>query len=294
MYSTYTYFYEHIVSICEVPGKLKENRGKFMKINRLNKIEEILEDSDSISINKLCEIFDVSKNTIRRDIAELEKHGIITKVYGGIMLKHSTESPEPFATREIKNPSLKKQIARLAAELVCDGDVIYIDSGTTTMHMIPYLAEKKNLTIVTASVHVINLAAAYSQLNIIATGGSLYLPSNAFVGPSVVKCLNNYNISKTFLASTGISLENGVTNASPLECEIKRYLAQKNNMKVLLIDSSKIDVSSLMTYCEISDLNYLIVDKEPPAEYLTYLSQHNVKLLTNQTNFSQEENFYKL
>ena len=65
-------------------------------------------------------------------------------------------------------------------------------------------------------------------------------------------------------------------------------------MKVLLIDSSKIDVSSLMTYCEISDLNYLIIDKEPPVEYLTYLNQHNVKLLTNQTNFSQEENFYKL
>ena len=174
-----------------------------MKATRLNDIENLLEEQNTLSINHLCEIFNVSKNTIRRDIAELEKRGTIKKVYGGIM-RNQTNIPEPFAAREIKNKTKKKQLAKLAANLVDDNDIIYIDSGTTTMHMIPYLAEKKNLTILTANVYVINEAFHYPQMNIIATGGTLYRPSNAFVGASVLQFLEGFNISKCFLAATGI------------------------------------------------------------------------------------------
>lgn len=250
-----------------------------MKINRLNKIEDILEESKNISINSLCETLEVSKNTIRRDIAELEKRGLIKKVYGGIMLNRN-ESPEPFAAREIKNQAQKKRIAKLASTLVNDGDVIYIDSGTTTMHMIPYLAEKINLTIITASVHVINAAFPYNNLNVISTGGSLYRPSNAFVGASVLSCLKNYNISKTFLASTGFSIEIGATNASPLECEIKQYLTEKSNLKALLVDSSKIGIASLMTFCQLVDLDYFVMEQNPPEEYLAYFAKHSIGLIT--------------
>ena len=253
-----------------------------MKINRINKIQEMLEKETSLSINDLCEDFGVSKNTIRRDIAELEKRGIIDKVYGGITRKQSTLSaPEPFAAREMKNAIQKQQVARIASTLVNDGDVIYIDSGTTTMHMIPFLADRKHLTIVTASVYVINAATAYPNFNVIATGGQLYLPSKAFVGSSVSRCLQNYNLSKIFLASTGISLENGATNASPLESEIKHNLVHKAGKKFLLVDTSKLDVVSLMTYCQLSELDTVIMDKLPPEKYTDYFATHKVQLLTD-------------
>lgn len=83
-----------------------------MKATRLNDIENLLEEQNTLSINHLCEIFNVSKNTIRRDIAELEKRGTIKKVYGGIM-RNQTNIPEPFAAREIKNKTKKKQLAKL-------------------------------------------------------------------------------------------------------------------------------------------------------------------------------------
>lgn len=250
-----------------------------MKINRINKIEAMLEKSETLSINQLCESFQVSKNTIRRDIAELEKRGYIQKVYGGIM-RSQRDTPEPFASREIKNQAKKKQIAQIASRLVSDNDVIYIDSGTTTMHMIPFLANRKNLTIITTSVHVVNAAFPYPQLNVIATGGSLHRPSNAFVGSSVIRCLSNYNISKTFLASTGFSIEVGATNASPLECEIKRFLADKSNTKILLVDSSKVGKTSLMTFCQLGELNIFVMDQEPPKEYLDYFNAHGIELMT--------------
>ena len=251
-----------------------------MKINRIEQIHELLKKQHSISINDLCDTFGVSKNTIRRDVAELENTGIIRKVYGGIVLKEEESgTPEPFAYREGRNVKAKKQVAQLAAEQVQDGDVIYIDSGTTTMHMIPYLSKRRYLTIVTASVHVINAADGFTGLNIIATGGTLYMPSKAFVGPSVLSALQSYNLSKVFLASTGISIPHGATNASPLECEIKRSLAQKNAETYLLVDSTKFGKASLMTYCQLSDLDSLITEKEPDKEYTDYFEKHNVRLI---------------
>ncbi|MDQ0204147.1 DeoR/GlpR family DNA-binding transcription regulator [Pectinatus haikarae] len=249
-----------------------------MKIDRINRIKEMLQESNTISIDKLCSAFEVSKNTIRRDITELEKQDVIKKIYGGIMLKQNRGEPEPFASREVKNSAEKKIVAKLAAGFVKDNDVIFIDSGTTTMHLIPYLANIKNLTILTTSLYIINAAANYSQFNIICTGGTFYYPSKAFIGSSVLKCLDNYNISKVFLASAGVSLENGVTNTSSLECETKKFLMSKNTPKILLIDSSKLDTASLMTFAQLKDFDDVVIDNKPPQKYITYFADNNVNL----------------
>ena len=251
-----------------------------MKVERIHQIYELLKERKRISLDELCEIFVVSKNTIRRDIAELEEEGLIRKVYGGIVLKEAEiKSLESFSAREIRNIAEKQKIAATAAALVNDGEVIYIDSGTTTMHMLPHLAEKNFLTIVTASVYVLDLATQFSNLNVIATGGNLQAPIKAFVGASVVDCIKNYNFSKIFLASTGISIEHGATNASPLECEVKKELVQKSCPKYLLVDNTKFDVSSLMTYSELKNIDYVITDKTPSEKYLRHLEENAVNLI---------------
>ena len=251
-----------------------------MKVERIHQVHELLKERKRISLDELCEIFEVSKNTIRRDVAELEEAGFIKKVYGGKVLKEADiTSLESFSTREIRNIAEKQKIAETAAELVNDGEVIYIDSGTTTMHMIPHFAEKQFLTIVTASIYVLELATRYNNLNVIATGGNLQAPIKAFVGANVLECIRNYNFSKIFLASTGVSISHGATNASPLECEIKKELVKKSCAKYLLVDSSKFDVASLMTYSELSDIDYIITEKLPPEKYLDYFAKKNVNLL---------------
>ncbi len=252
-----------------------------MKINRLRKIQELLEEKKSISINDLCAFFEVSKNTIRRDIAELEKSGIISKVYGGIVLQEKEAPKEPQeALVTVDSDKLhKKKIAQMAASLVEDDDVIYIDSGTTTMHLMPYLENKHNITIVTASIHVIDIAAASAKFNIIATGGTIYAPTRAFVGPSVINCLKDYNISKIFLASTGISIEKGATTASPLECDIKRALVDKSAKKILMVDSTKLDSASLITFCNLDEIDCIVVDEELPTKYQDYFAKNNIEVI---------------
>ena len=251
-----------------------------MKVERIHQVHELLKSRKRISLDELCEIFNVSKNTIRRDIAELEDDGIIQKVYGGIVLKEANiASLEPFSTREIRHKKEKQRIAETAAEQVNDDEVIYIDSGTTTMHMIPHLARKKNLTIVTASVYVLELATQFNNFTVIATGGTLQNPIKAFVGASVLQCIQSYNFSKIFLAGTGISVEHGVTNASPLECEIKQCLVKKPCPKYLLVDNSKFDVSSLMTYSDFKSLDFIITDAQPPEGYLREFNADNVEII---------------
>lgn len=250
-----------------------------MKVTRLEKIEKMLENKMSISLNELCEVFEVSKNTIRRDVSELEKNGIVKKVYGGI-IRNENNVLESFSTRQIKNEERKKHISKLAADLVEDNDIIFIDSGTTTMHMVPFLANKKNLTIITANVYVINEAFNYPQLNVIATGGTLYRPINALIGTHVIDFLNDYNISKVFLAAAGFSLEHGASNNSPMERDIKKYLTQKCKTKILLVDSTKMDKASLITFSELCNMDYFITDKDLPTKYKHYFELNNIELIT--------------
>ena len=251
-----------------------------MKEERIHQIHELMKDRTRISLDELCDIFKVSKNTIRRDIAELEDQGVIRKVYGGIVLEESNiKSLEPFSAREIRHINEKQKIAAAAVENVREGDVIYVDSGTTTMHMIPYLAAKNFLTVVTASVYVLELAAKYSNLNVIATGGTLQAPIKAFVGPSVLSFIRTYNFTKVFLAATGVSLEHGATNASPLEWEIKQCLVQKPCPKYLLVDSSKFDVASLMTYSDLKDIDCIVTNETPPEKYGKFFGKNGVAVI---------------
>ncbi|GMA98432.1 DeoR/GlpR family DNA-binding transcription regulator [Pelosinus sp. IPA-1] len=258
-----------------------------MKINRLSEIQKYIREVENVSLDTLCDVFKVSKNTIRRDVTELQKKGLITKVYGGITINQKNpnelfESREPFESREGKNQAEKIAIAKLASELVEDGDVIFIDSGTTTKHMIPFLALKENITIITSNLHVILASIPYPKLNIISTGGVLYRETISLTGIGVISFLKDYNISKSFLASTGVSLAKGVTNISPLESEIKRYLVENSITTSLLVDHSKIDIASLMTYCRLEDLKFFITDKLPPKEYIDFFAANDITLLTPQ------------
>ncbi len=121
-----------------------------MKVSRLNSIEQYVISRETVSIDELCEVFGVSKNTIRRDLNELEQRGHITKVYGGVTATvPSGAVPTPI--RSGLNQIDKSLIGRLAAEEVADGDTIFIDSGTTTLCLLRFLVAKKRITIITHS-----------------------------------------------------------------------------------------------------------------------------------------------
>lgn len=253
-------------------------RGDVLKINRIKEIENYIIEKERATMEELCQQFGVSLNTIRRDINELERIGRIKKVYGGIILKDK-KTTEPFETRQIRNEEAKQVIAQMASRLVEDGDIIYIDSGTTTMHMIPYLSTLNNITIITNSLNVIINSLSYPDLNVISTGGTLFRQTNSFIGIETVKFLKSYNFSKAFMATTAISIAKGVTNSSSFEYDIKKHVIQNCENIILLADSTKFDRASLVTYCNLEDINVLVTDARPADDYFEFLNSHHISLV---------------
>lgn len=255
--------------------------GENLKEDRIQKLKNYILSNERASIEELCNVFTVSKNTMRRDINELEKQGTIKKVYGGIVL-NDKKTTEPFESREEKNTSAKQVIAKLACDFVQDGDIIYIDSGTTTMHMLPHLAELRNLTIITNNLNVILSSLPYLHLNVLCTGGTLFRTTNSFVDMDAINFLKKYNISKAFMASTGISISKGITNSSSFEYDIKKYMVDNCDMVVLLADETKIGRVSLTTYCDLKDINVFVTNANPDDEYVEFFNKNNIKLITPQ------------
>jgi len=250
-----------------------------LKENRIQELKNYIIANERASLDDLCTLFNVSKNTMRRDINELEKQSIIKKVYGGIVL-NDKKTTEPFESREEKNITSKQVIAKLASQFVQDGDIIYIDSGTTTMHMIPHLAEVRNLTIITNNLNVIMGSLPYPNLNVLCTGGVLFRTTNSFVDMDAVNSLKKFNISKAFMASTGISITKGITNSSSFEYDIKRYMVEHCDTVVVLADATKLGRVSLTTYCELKDIHVFITNELPGDEFVDFFESNNIQLIT--------------
>ena len=236
-----------------------------MREDRLVQMESYIREHKSVSLDKLCEVFDVSKNTVRRDVAELLKRGTVEKVYGGVCARKNEQVLTPYEVRRRGSEDAKVAIGKRAAELVSDGDIIFIDSGTTTLHMIDFLADKRDLTIITNNLEAINRALPYENITIIALPGQVRRKTHSFTGDDAVRYLRRFNVRIAFMAATGLS-SHGVTNSSPMEYEIKKCAVESAETTVLLISHTKFGVTGLMTFAQLEDFDCLVTDEAPSAE----------------------------
>lgn len=250
-----------------------------MRSQRIAGIEQYIYAHKTVTLDELCDVFQVSKNTIRRDIEEIIQNPDIVKTYGGVMINTQTKKLlVSFTERNISHQDAKRLIAARAASLVEDGDSIFIDSGTTTLYMLEHLKDKK-ITLLTNNVEVMLQAIPYENINLISLSGVLNRKTLSLTGNNAAKLLSTYNVKKAFLAATGITLENGATNSSPEETCIKEMAVKKSIRKYLLADSSKFGVVSLLTYADIDDFDGIITDRRPDETFCEYAKEHQVEII---------------
>lgn len=259
-----------------------------IKSKRIAKLQEYITLKQRASYDELVAKFAVSKNTIRNDVQELCKTGEIIKVHGGAAVNQSAEEREPnnnitnpltsFTYRKTKNQHRKQKIAEQAANYIQNGDIIFIDTGTTVLELIEYIREKQ-ITIVTNNIDFILRTLPYDNLTVYSLGGVLDRRTQSFTTIQAQEILKNYNINKAFLAATAISIKNGVTSSLPMESELKSYIAEQIEQKFLLVDHQKFDKVALTTYCNLNQLDFLITDQKPAQEYIDYCKNYNVELV---------------
>ncbi len=249
-----------------------------MRLDRLNAMEQYVIEHGTASLEELATVFHISTNTVRRDLIDLIERGTITKVYGGVTANGSVK-PEPFAARAERLAHEKQLIGRLTADLVEDGMSIFLDSGSTTACLLPYLADKQNVTVITHSLTALYEAAKYPSLRVIALGG-LYNGSTAsFVGASTLEALSHMAIDLVCIAATGVSLEGGLSNTTFFEVEVKRAVTRRSERVVLMADHSKFDHNALLSFCRFEDLYAVATDRKPDARYQNVIEQNGIRLL---------------
>ncbi len=249
-----------------------------MRISRIDQLEQYILEHRTASIDALCEEFKISKNTLRRDLEILVARGTVEKVYGGVIACENT-SPIPnlvtFHERAGRNAQSKQRIAALAASFVREKDIIFIDSGTTTMSIVDHLAHLSTVTVITNSLQVINKSMNYPNINLIVLPGSLKRDTASLVGSSCVEYLEDYNIVRAFMACTAISIQAGVCNASTEEYIIKKTALKKSQKHYLLADSSKFGRTSLMTFGEIGQFDCILTEQLPDDEFSSYCKEQD-------------------
>jgi DeoR family myo-inositol catabolism operon transcriptional repressor len=250
-----------------------------MKSYRISRMEQYIIDKEHVSMEELCRVFDISINTCRLDVAELCSKGTIKKVYGGVS-SIKENSLIPFEQRKMTNSNIKKEIGREAAEIVEDGDIIFIDSGSTTMYILDYLTDKKNVTVITNNLNAIVRGVQLPDVQIFCLPGTLDRRTNSFVTSDTAKTLARFNIKKAFIATAGISELGDVSNSSPLEFEVKRAAMAHSAKKYLVADSSKYGKSSLLNFTTLGEMDAFFTDDAIDRKAAIYCEQNKVRLVT--------------
>ena len=247
-----------------------------MKLKRLNNIVEYVRAYDLCTYEDLCKQFDVSISTIRRDIDELDKQGKIEKVFGGIRLSEQSIKDANEATL-FKYDYERDKIAKAASELVQDGDIIMLGSGSTVAHMVKYLKNKKGITLVTNNLAVLN-ETLKCDFNVVSIGGNLDKKIMSFVGLNSSKQISELNANKCFLSCNGVNLQS-VSNVADLEADLKRTEIRVSDKTILLADHSKFDKMSLYKFARMDEIDYIITNKKPNKEYEEVCKKNNCTLI---------------
>ena len=247
-----------------------------MKSRRLAEMESYILSNGSVTMEELRDKFGISMNTVRRDISELVRPGYIQKVYGGVKAEDRTPALVPYAIRSSTPSSAKQAICFQAAQMVKDQDIVFIDSGTTTVHIVEAIKDK-NITIITNNIEVMVQALKYENIRLIVVPGEIHRSTHSITGEESAHYLSLMNTNIAFMAATGAS-QTGVTNSSPLEYSIKKAAVAHTEKAVLLVTGNKFGVTSLYTYAKLEQFHAVITDSGIPDAYREMMKDLQVEL----------------
>lgn len=247
--------------------------------DRLEAIRNIVTEETRVLVSQLSRQFDVTEETIRRDLEKLEAEGLVSRTYGGAILneKKLTEGIHYFKRTTI-NAEAKKRIAEKAFSCVQDSFTIGMDSSTTAVELMRLLKGRDDVTVITNSAIAIT-ELAQSKMNIMFTGGMLNKHSLSFQGNVAKQALSNYNIDVALISCKGISMEQGASDSDEQESEIKKAMIAHANKVILLVDHSKFDKVAFVKVANLEQFDLIVTDREPSEEWRERLASLSVDVL---------------
>ncbi len=240
---------------------------------RYASILEHLHKTGSANVEELCKKLDVSVHTIRRDLEALHDRGSLRRVHGGAeqleaFFYEPFRSDHSFQEQIESYIEEKRRIARAAALLVNEGDVIAMTPGTTTTEIIRCLPLNYSLTVVTNTVNIAMELSKRKDINVFVTGGALRGTWFSLVGPTAIQYMSKVNIDTLFIGVNGIEALHGLTCYNTDEAELNRVMVQQARRKIVVADRSKFGVVASWVIASSSVIDVIVTDTDVPEELI--------------------------
>lgn len=245
---------------------------------RLEKIIEYLAEHKRISADDICSLYEVSRDTARRDLVKLEEQRKIVRTHGGAVLSTLQQEIRNYRERLHYGLAEKRAIGKLAASLIKPGDKIILDSSTTVEACAACITVE-DLIVITNSINQAEQLAAKPGLQIQLLGGLLNKEHLFLYGQQVITALGQYLVNKAFLGAVGIS-EKGLTTGYEEDGHLVRKMMAQAEQVIVLADHTKFGCNGYFKYANLSEIDIIITDQLPEKEFLELFEKYNVRLMT--------------
>lgn len=252
-----------------------------IKEQRLAIIADYLAANGSATLSELAELNQVSIDTVRNDLSELEAvNSAIKRVRGGAVFHDGDKTKQPFSVRDVANKEKKNELARLVTDLIVDGQSVALNNGTTNVAIAKQLAEQfRHLTIVTTSLKVAQVFSAANTNHVIIVGGTLDHNENCVYGTHCEQEILNYNIDVAILAINSISLERGITDFRIHEEGVLRAMLQTSRAVYIAADSTKFDHIACVNICPLDRIRGILTDSGITPEIYDKYTEAGVRII---------------
>jgi DeoR family fructose operon transcriptional repressor len=257
---------------------MANEKGRLIAGERQRAIVRLVVEAGSIRIGDLVETFDVSDETIRRDLAVLEEQGLLTRTHGGA-ISEGVHRETTFQRRAREFTDEKDAIGRAAADFVEDGSTIILDSGTTMRHFATHLRSKRDLVVITNGITNTNELLANPSLTLVLTGGVVRRATVGASGELAVATLKSLRADHTFIATHGFSALAGMTYPSFEEVAAKRAMIEAGARVTLLADGSKCGRESMVRVAPLNVVHRIITSNPIPDDEQARIRDLGIELI---------------
>lgn len=248
--------------------------------SRRQRIAALLREQGSVQIPALAELFNVSTQTLRKDLNFLDSKGICTRSPGGAILRHTaTPRENAIDVKRTLYADEKVRIGQRAAQLIGVGESVLLDSGTTTLQVARHIDPEDALVVVTNDVGIMNELVSHQHVQLVFLGGTLRRKSLSFYGTQTEQALEGLHVDKLFLAADGVDIEKGITTHFEPEALLNRKMCEVAREIIVVTDSSKFGRVCLHKILEPQRIGKLVTDAGIPAEAREALARSGVEVI---------------
>lgn len=246
---------------------------------RQNEIYNMIQRDGAVTAAKLVNIFEVSLETIRRDLLAMEKENLLRRVHGGAVAVGRMKLFSDLMARNTENEDLKRELAKTAASMVNEKEIIGIDSGSTAIFFAEELKKRFcELTVITHSADVFEILGNHADFTIILCGGYFLKGEKAFYGPLTEDALSKLHMQKAFIFPTAVSLDGGICDYQTELYQVQRQMIKSSSDIFILADSSKFEKNALIKLCDMKNEYNYITDSLLSDEIKKIYKENDIKI----------------